>query len=114
MTDPLEKEIQKQVMDYLWLVGAVPIRINSGAFGGEYKGKKRFVRANSEPGCSDILACYRGRFLAIEVKRQKTATTEKQKAFLDKVDRAGGRAWVVRSVDDIVRLVRGMDEEKAA
>lgn len=110
MKAPLEKDIQKQVMDYLWLVGAVPIRVNSGAFGGEYKGKKRFIRANSEPGCSDILCCYRGRFLAFEVKRPKKNPTPKQLEFLIKIRHAAGFACAVRSINEVKQAIGLIDE----
>lgn len=98
---PLEKEIQKQILAWLRLHGATAIRVNSGAFGGEYKGKKRFIRANDTRGCSDVLCCWRGRFVAIEVKRPGEKPTIDQVAFLQGVQRSGGLAFVASSVDDV-------------
>ncbi len=98
-TAPLEKDIQKAIVEYLRLVGAVAIRVNSGAISGEHNGKKRFVRFNSEPGCSDIIACLAGRFVAIEVKRPGKKATDAQTSFLDSVRQAGGVAFVADSVE---------------
>ena len=103
---PLEKDIQKQCLLWLKLTGCLPIRVNSGAFGGEYKGKKRFVRMNSEPGCSDILAVLPdGRFLAAECKRPGGKATPEQLSFLDAVRKRGGLGVVVSSVDELVNAL---------
>lgn len=110
---PHEAEIQKQVMQYLWAIGAFAIRINSGAFAGEHNGKRRFVRFNSEPGTSDILAILpNGRFAAFEVKRPgwkrpSGEREEKQAAFLAEVRKRGGVAAFVTGVDDVVRELEG-------
>lgn len=108
---PTEKEIQTQIMDYLRLVGVLAVRINSGAVIGSYKGKKRFVRFNDTPGCSDILACLPpdGRWLALEVKRPGASTIAerriRQNLFLDRVRQAGGIGCYVRSLDDLFRVL---------
>lgn len=52
-------------------------------------------------GQPDILACYRGRFLALEVKRPGEQPTEIQRATLQKWADAGAVAGVVRSVEDL-------------
>lgn len=100
---PLEKEVQASIMAYLESVGAYAIRINSGAMPGEYKGKRRFIRFTSRPGCSDILACWRGRFVAIECKRPGNHCTFAQQQFLADVRRAGGIALAAVCVDDVRR-----------
>lgn len=102
----LEKDIQKQILDWLRLHGATAIRVNSGAMAGDYKGKKRFVRMNDTVGCSDILCCWRGRFVAIEVKRPGNKPTLDQESFLQTVERSGGLAIVAYSVDDVEKELR--------
>jgi hypothetical protein len=42
-----------------------------------------------------------GRFLAIEVKAAKGVVTQAQQAFLDQVNKAGGKGFVARSVEDV-------------
>lgn len=98
MDAPLESDIQRACLDLLRLVGALPIRVNSAGV----KVEGRFFRANSEPGCSDIIACLPdGRFLACEVKRPGGKVTALQRSFLDRVTAAGGLALVVRSLDEL-------------
>lgn len=63
---------------------------------------KVFTGPTNLPGIADILGCYKGRFLAIEVKRNGKEPTELQQAFLDAVKEAGGIAFVARSVDDVI------------
>lgn len=100
---PLERDVQASILAYLESVGVYAIRINSGAMAGEYKGRKRFVRFTNRPGCSDIIACWRGRFVAIEVKRDGGAATLRQQQFMAEVRRAGGIAFVARSVEDVIQ-----------
>ena len=113
MKAPKESDIQKALLDWLRIHGAVAIRVNSGAFAGEYKGKKRFVKLNDTPGCSDILCCWQGRFLAVEVKRELPRTKNvallskaalrlaTQQAFLNSITRAGGIGVMVTSVAEL-------------
>lgn len=46
-------------------------------------------------------------FMALEVKTPKGRASDKQGAFLKAVNDNGGRAGVVRSADDALRMVRG-------
>jgi penicillin-binding protein-related factor A (putative recombinase) len=55
-----------------------------------------------EPGVSDIIGCYMGRMLAIEIKAPNGKVSEHQREFLDRVNAAGGLAFVARSVDDVI------------
>lgn len=51
-------------------------------------------------GTPDLVACYRSRFIALEVKLPKRKATPKQEVELRLVERAGGVALVVRSVEE--------------
>lgn len=103
MRPPLERDIQRVCLDWMRLVGIFPVRVNSGAFGfGGDTGKKRFMRFNSEPGCSDCLAVLPGgRFLAVEFKRPGNKPTPHQSSFLEAVKARGGLALVVTGLDDL-------------
>jgi hypothetical protein len=61
------------------------------------------------PGGSDLIACVRGRFVALEVKppgaRTKPARAVLQEQFRRLVRSAGGFACVVRSVDEALAAV---------
>ncbi len=59
-------------------------------------------------GIPDIICCYRGRFIGLEVKTEKGQPTELQKATIKRIINAGGTAVVVRSVDE-VKAVLGCD-----
>lgn len=95
---PLERDIQRAILEYLKLAGVVAVRVNSGAT----KVGDRYIRFNGTPGCSDILACLPdGRFAAIEVKRPGGKPTPEQISFIESIQQCHGFAWVVQSVDDI-------------
>ena len=100
-----EADLLKQVKLYLELKDVLVIRVNSGAFAGNHQGKKRFVRMNSEPGCSDLLACHNGRFLALEVKRPGNKASAAQASFLQAVSERGGLAAVVTSIEDVAAVL---------
>lgn len=53
-----------------------------------------------------------GKSLAIEVKRDGEDPTENQQIFLDNVSRAGGIAFVARSVDDVIEALGLRDRFK--
>lgn len=78
----------------------VAIRGRKGAvLGGIAKGMG--VRA----GVSDIVALYRGRFYALELKTEKGRLTECQMAFITEVNDAGGFATVASGVDQAIRIL---------
>ncbi len=56
-------------------------------------------------GCPDLLVCYGGRFLALEVKDPKGRVTKIQRKVLQDIRDAGGTAAIVRSVDDALALL---------
>jgi Holliday junction resolvase len=56
----------------------------------------------SAPGVPDIVGCYQGRMLAIEVKTDRGRVSEHQQWFIDNINAAGGLAFVARSVDDVI------------
>lgn len=112
MRSPLEKDVQSAILQYLRLRGAFVLRVNSGAFAGEYKGRRRFVRFNSEPGCSDILGILAdGRFLACEVKRPGWKLRaadhheQEQASFLEAVRKRGGVGIFATCIEDVERAI---------
>lgn len=57
-------------------------------------------------GQPDILGCYKGWFLALEVKNPGESPTEIQKAALKKLADSGAVAGVVRSVEDVELVIK--------
>lgn len=60
-------------------------------------------------GIPDIIACYKGRFIALEAKVGKNKPTKLQAATIDKIRQAGGTAAVVYSVEDVKAVLSEME-----
>jgi len=97
-----EKQLSQAVMTYLrGITDLHPIRIEPGPYGGM-------------KGVSDILACYKGQFIAIELKIGTRQTTRLQDLFLRKIRNAGGIACVCRSVDDVAKCLMELSMRQEA
>jgi hypothetical protein len=71
----------------------------------EKTGKIWPVEYGLHEGASDLIGCFRGRFVALEVKRPGEYPTHEQRLFLALIDRLGGVAAVVRSVADALEAL---------
>jgi len=94
---PLEADITRAILDYLRLRGAWVFKVHG--------------HLGQRPGVPDILACYRGRFLAIEVKRLGAALTVRQEAELAAIRGAGGVALVAADVSQAIEALARLAEE---
>ena len=58
-------------------------------------------------GVSDIVACYKGLYVAIECKAGKNKLSELQKVFLENVEAAGGLALMINesNVEDLTKIL---------
>ena len=102
-----EAQIQKAIIDLLRKHPKVAMvnRYNSGSaqFG------KATVRFNSARGQSDLMGTLKGgRTFAFEVKSAKGVVHEHQERFLQRIRNAGGIGEVVRSVDDVIRILEAI------
>lgn len=89
-----EGDIKKQIMAYLaTLPGCFAKVVQIGGIKG---------RTNTAKGMSDIVAIYKGRFLAIEVKTKTGVLAPHQREFLDKIQKCGGIAFVATSVQEVI------------
>ncbi len=72
------------------------------------------VVAASKKGVPDILACYKGQFIAIEVKTPTTRSnvSKLQDYNLDLVSEAGGLSGVAVEVEDMLPLLRAIDHAR--
>ena len=82
-----ENEIISKIRDYL---KTLPECFSWKEHGGQY----------GTAGIPDIIVCYRGRFVAFEVKTEKGKLTVLQAITIKRIQNAGGIAAVVRSVED--------------
>ena len=64
-------------------------------------------------GVPDIICCYKGRFLGLECKLPGGRLTKLQKRTIDKINRAGGVACRVESVEDVKRVIERVDLERS-
>jgi len=61
--------------------------------------------STNRKGTPDVLACVNGRFVALEVKTPTGRVDPLQTYQLDCITAAGGVAHVVRSVDDVKKIL---------
>lgn len=98
----LEKEIKRQIIDYLKHRGYLTIRTNAG---------KVYHRTGwiqlADKNTADIVACSpKGRFCAFEIKKSDGVITQGQIDFLYDVNRRGGVAAIIRSIDDLRQVLK--------
>ncbi len=105
---PTEHQIQATILDRLgFLKDSFFWRQNSGMAKSEYKGKTRFWRSGIA-GIADIMGVYKGKAIAIEVKRPKKKQSDDQIAFQQRFEECGG-IYVVCS--DATAIVKQIDEK---
>ena len=97
LPEQTHNQLKAQILAYLQQCGAFPIPVNSGA----WKVGNRYVKF-SVPGCSDILCCWQGKFVAVEIKVKRDALRDSQIQFLDHVRHAGGVVIVARTLEDVI------------
>lgn len=88
-----ESAIQKQILNYL---NGLPNCYAVNNHGSAWQGAGR----------PDIFACCRGQFLALEVKTEDGNLTKLQHHELRKWKAAGAKTGVVRSVEDVKKLLK--------
>ena len=106
-----EHETQNAIINLITLRGGVATRVNSGS--AIFKGKNGVVNVikGAEKGTSDILACYRGRYLAIEVKYGKGKATPEQFEFGRQVRDSGGLFLVAYDVEEVNWMLDAIERE---
>jgi Holliday junction resolvase len=60
-------------------------------------------------GLPDIIGCYRGKFIAIEVKcpGKEHTLTERQKLILKRLSKAGARTGMATNIKEALNICRG-------
>lgn len=92
-----EQAIQSDILKYLKSVGAYTIK----------------VAAATKSGVPDIICCYKGRFIAIEVKRPETKSNVSplQVANITMIINAQGEALVAWDKEMVKTLIDNIDKE---
>jgi Holliday junction resolvase len=97
---PLESNITKNILKYLRsLKDCFAWKVHGGMYG--------------TAGIPDVVVCYRGRFLAFEVKRPGNKPTKLQAATIKKMRQAGGDVHVVTSVGEVKEVMRATTRDTA-
>lgn len=98
MSAPREKPIVNAVLKMLLKRGAFAYKV--------------WGNPVQEKGIPDIICCYRGRFLAFELKRgPDEEATPYQQYQIGRITRAGGVARVIHSVPQAEALLDRIDRE---
>lgn len=74
------------------------------SLGNNWWGFKPMMLGYGRKGIPDIVGCYYGHFVALEVKSEKGVATEWQRREMDAIRNSRGICWEVRSVDDVKEL----------
>lgn len=102
-----EGQIQDAIRLALGLIpGLVLWRNNCGVLPMPDGKRIRFGVGN--PGGSDLIGCYHGRFIAIEIKTPHGKQTNDQRLFQQVVERNGGIYLMPRSVEHAVNLIESL------
>jgi hypothetical protein len=91
------------ILDWLAAKRIWHIRLNTGAMGGDYKGKKWFVRFG-RPGMADILVWWGMKAHWLEVKNGVGATVTRSSAIRGRSNAAGMEYRIVRSLEEVEKL----------
>lgn len=86
-----EKTIENKIKSYLKSKGAYYFKHHGNQF--------------SQVGVPDIIACYKGKFLGIEVKNETGKTSPLQNVNLKMINDAGGIGIVARCVEDVEKVI---------
>ena len=96
MTIMLEKDITAAIQRYL---KTVPECFYFKEHGGQY----------GTAGLPDIIVCYRGRFVAFEVKTPSGKPSKLQEITIQRIKAAKGEAFIVRSVEEVKKILESLE-----
>lgn len=95
MAQTPESKLKMRIRKDLTSRGAFWSNIQGGAF--------------SKPGDPDIVACYRGRYIAIEAKSPVGRQSDIQRTRQREIETAGGVYILARTPEDVTSLLDMMD-----
>ena len=100
-----ESDIQKLIMEYLRirypdaLVLRMPVQ-------GIKRGNGRMVK-NQLIGCPDLIFYLNGDLIGFEVKMPRGKVSPEQFRFHARIERAGGKVFIVRAISDVQEALGG-------
>ena len=107
-----ESEIQKECLQMLQILENQNqlyfIRCN--VFSGKIKranGTDGFIK-QAKAGAPDIIICVDGLFVGLEIKTKIGKQSDLQKAAQIKIEKAGGKYFIIRSVRDMIYVLQNL------
>jgi len=94
LEEPTENELTRQVLDYLRYIPDSTFKKIRGSIGMK--------------GLLDIIGCWEGRYVEIEIKTRRGKLKPHQLERIMQIRKAGGVAGVVKSVEDVEQIF-GLD-----
>jgi len=85
-----EAQIQKKIIEYLNRKGAYTLK----------------TITTNRKGCPDVICCLNGLFVALEVKAQKGRVSQLQEYHIKEINKSGGVAAIVRSLEEVKQLLK--------
>lgn len=86
-----------KVINHIYQEGGYAWRATSV---GVFDTKQARFRASAKKGVADVLACFKGHLIAVEIKIGKDRLSGEQEGFLKNIQHAGGIAIVAKNFDD--------------
>ena len=103
-----ESEILKTIKEYLQILEnqnkLMFIRNNSGAMVIRNKSGSRYITFGKK-GSPDLLVWVQGKSIALEVKTIKGRQSKAQKEWQSKFEKLGGEYYIVRSVEEVRKII---------
>ncbi len=97
-----ENQIQDAILGLLTAMRIFHYRNNSGAYQAEHGS---YIRYGAQ-GSPDIIMVVNGIYIGLEVKREGEKQKSSQIAFQASLEKAGGKYHIVRSVDDVIKILK--------
>ena len=94
-----EKTITNQILKYLKSEpGCFAFKEHGGIYG--------------VSGIPDVICCYKGKFVAFEVKTLQGKLSRLQEIMIKRINNAGGMAFKVTSLQEVKDILKGVVPEK--
>lgn len=109
-----EKQIESTILDYLNRhPDSFAFKVNTVGVYDPIKGIHRRPGRFTLKGTADIIGMWKGKFLAIEVKKPGGRPTTEQKAFVKKIISMGGVAFFAFNLEDVKHHLDYFDKNGA-
>lgn len=93
-----EKRFQTKLIKFLEAMGAFVTKYNANGL--------------SKTGVPDILYCYKGHYVALEVKKEKGKRSDIQQWNINEIRKAGGQAFIIAPQDFTTEMRNYLIEEE--